>query len=98
MSPKEKNRSSDTRAHIPVMLGEVLEALEPKNGGVYVDGTFGAGGYTHAILDAADCIVYAIDRDPEAHARAIAMAKNYPGRLIPKHGRFGSIAEILADS
>ncbi len=77
------------------MLGEVLDALAPAAGGVYVDGTFGAGGYTRAILDEADCVVHAIDRDPEAHARAVAMARDYPGRLIPHHGRFGSIAEIL---
>ncbi|TAL37423.1 MAG: 16S rRNA (cytosine(1402)-N(4))-methyltransferase RsmH [Alphaproteobacteria bacterium] len=98
MSPERKNRNSDTRAHIPVMLGEVLDALAPKDGGIYVDGTFGAGGYTGAILDAADCTVYAIDRDPEAYARAVAMATNYPGRLIPKHGCFGSVAEILQAS
>lgn len=81
--------------HIPVMLGEVLRALQPKNGGVYVDGTFGAGGYTRAILEAANCTVYAIDRDPEAYARAVSMAKGFKGRLIPLHGRFGSIKELL---
>ncbi len=52
--------------HIPVMLSEVLDALQPKDGDVVVDGTFGAGGYTQAILDAADCKVIAIDRDAEA--------------------------------
>lgn len=98
MLSDSQNRNSDTPAHIPVMLGEVLDALEPKNGGVYVDGTFGAGGYTRAILDAADCTVHAIDRDPEAHARAIALARHYPGRLIPHHGRFGSVAEILTSA
>ncbi len=82
--------------HIPVMLGEVLAALRPQDGGVYVDGTFGAGGYTRAILEAADCTVYAIDRDPEAYARAIAMAKDFNGRLIPLHGCFGDIESLLA--
>ncbi|MBI1214457.1 MAG: 16S rRNA (cytosine(1402)-N(4))-methyltransferase RsmH [Alphaproteobacteria bacterium] len=80
------------------MLREVLQTLKPKDGGIYVDGTFGAGGYTRAILKAADCTVYAIDRDPEAHARAVAMARDFPGRLIPLHGRFGNVAELLADA
>src|SRR6185369_8059115 len=87
--------SSASPAHIPVMLAEVLQTLQPKDGGVYVDGTFGAGGYTRAILEAANCTVYAIDRDPEAYARAISMAKDFSGRLIPLHGCFGSIAELL---
>src|ERR1700744_1257871 len=87
--------SASSSGHIPVMLEEVLQTLQPKDGGVYVDGTFGAGGYTRAILEAADCTVYAIDRDPEAYARAISMAKDFPGKLIPLHGCCGSIAELL---
>src|SRR3546814_17530 len=54
--------------HMPVMLREVIDALAPRRGGTYVDGTFGAGGYTRGILDAADCIVVAMDRDPDAIA------------------------------
>ena len=50
--------------HIPVMLKEVLQYLSPKDGEVYVDATFGNGGYTEAILNSADCKVIAIDRDP----------------------------------
>ena len=80
------------------MLREVLTALAPKDGGVYVDGTFGAGGYTRAILEAADCTVYAIDRDPEAFARAAAMQRDFAGRLVPLHGCFGSVAELLASA
>ena len=56
--------------HIPVMLSEVLEALQPKDGDIVVDGTFGAGGYAKAILETADCKVNAIDRDAEAIALA----------------------------
>lgn len=82
--------------HIPVMLAEVLHTLQPSDGGIYVDGTFGAGGYTRAILDSAECTVYAIDRDPDAYARAVAMARDYPGRLIPVEGCFGSVADLLA--
>ena len=50
--------------HIPVMLSEVLLALEPESGAIIVDGTFGAGGHSKAFLEAADCKVIAIDRDP----------------------------------
>ena len=50
--------------HIPVMLAEVLQYLKPQKGEVYVDATFGNGGYTKAILDNADCKVIALDRDP----------------------------------
>ncbi len=78
------------------MLREVLKALAPKDGGVYVDGTFGAGGYTRAILESADCTVYAIDRDPEAFARAAAMQRDFGSRLVPLHGCFGSVAALLA--
>lgn len=81
--------------HVPVMLAEVLHYLAPRDGGVYVDGTFGAGGYTRAILQAANCTVYAIDRDPEAFARAQEMAHEFSGRLIPVHGSFGSMRDLL---
>ena len=49
--------SSDT-PHIPVLLAEVVAALQPRDGGIYVDGTFGAGGYTTALLEAAHCHVW----------------------------------------
>ncbi|MGE4220242.1 MAG: 16S rRNA (cytosine(1402)-N(4))-methyltransferase RsmH [Alphaproteobacteria bacterium] len=84
--------------HVPVMLNEVLEALSPQNGGRYVDGTFGAGGYTRAILDAADCSVAAIDRDPEAVARGTALAGQYGQRLTVLHGRFGDMQDLLRDA
>jgi 16S rRNA (cytosine1402-N4)-methyltransferase len=77
------------------MLEEVLQSLQPRDGGIYVDGTFGAGGYTRAILGAADCTVYAIDRNPSAVARAREMAGEFQGRLVPVEGRFGSMKELL---
>lgn len=82
--------------HEPVMIDEVLAALQPRDGGSYVDGTFGAGGYTSAILDAADCRVWAIDRDPDAVAGAAEMIRKYAGRLTVIEGRFGDMAQILA--
>jgi len=82
--------------HEPVMINEVLAALQPRDGGRYVDGTFGAGGYTSAILDAADCRVWAIDRDPGAVAGAAELVEKYAGRLTVIEGRFGNMAEILS--
>jgi len=82
-------------SHYPVMLNEVLAALSPVDGGVYVDGTFGAGGYSRAILDAADCTVVAIDRDPDAQKRAEAM--NEP-RLIFLRGCFGDVERLLQEA
>jgi 16S rRNA (cytosine1402-N4)-methyltransferase len=59
----------DPLRHRPVMLAEVMAALAPRDNAIYVDGTFGGGGYTEAILERAQTHVYAIDRDPDAIAR-----------------------------
>ncbi|MFL5287338.1 MAG: 16S rRNA (cytosine(1402)-N(4))-methyltransferase RsmH [Rhodopila sp.] len=82
--------------HVPVMLREVLAVLAPTDGGVYLDGTFGDGGYAQAILDAAKCTVWAIDRDPAAIQRGAALAAQYPGRLHLLQGEFGNMVELLA--
>jgi 16S rRNA (cytosine1402-N4)-methyltransferase len=86
----------DVKRHRPVMLAEVLDALAPREGGIYVDGTFGAGGYSRAILEAAACRVYAIDRDPDAIAGGAALVAAFPGRLTLIEGRFGEMASLLA--
>jgi 16S rRNA (cytosine1402-N4)-methyltransferase len=83
--------------HIPVMLAEVLEALAPVPGGVYLDGTFGGGGYSAAILDACPCTLWAIDRDPDAIARGASLAARYPGRLHLIEGTFGNMLALLAE-
>ena len=81
--------------HIPVLLNEVIENIAPKDGGVYVDGTFGAGGYTRAVLDAANCTVYAIDRDPDAIREGQKLVNAYKGRLHLLHGTFGEMADLV---
>jgi len=82
--------------HIPVLLAEVLAALSPRDGEILVDGTFGAGGYTKALLGAAACRVIAIDRDPSAVARGRELASHWDGRLDVVEGRFGDLADVLA--
>ena len=82
--------------HIPVLLAEVLDTLAPRDGGIYIDGTFGAGGYTRAILDAADCRVIGIDRDPSALAAGRDMAEAYKGRLALVEGRFSEL-DVIAE-
>jgi 16S rRNA (cytosine1402-N4)-methyltransferase len=81
--------------HFPVMLAEVLDVLAPKDGALYIDGTFGAGGYTRAILDAADCHVWAVDRDPTAIARGRAMEEEFGGRLTLVPGCFGDMGGLI---
>jgi 16S rRNA (cytosine1402-N4)-methyltransferase len=85
-----------TFTHTPVLLREVLEALGPRDGAIYVDGTFGAGGYSTAILEAADCHVFGIDRDPMALKTGKELAKRFPGRLCILGGCYGDMVNLLA--
>ena len=86
-----------TPGHIPVLLDEVVDALAPRDGGIYVDGTLGGGGYARAILDAADCTVLGIDRDPDAIARNQPLLEVYGARLMLVPGRFGDMARLIND-
>ncbi|NNE39849.1 MAG: 16S rRNA (cytosine(1402)-N(4))-methyltransferase RsmH [Marinicaulis sp.] len=83
--------------HIPVMLREVLAALSPKENGVYVDATFGAGGYSRAILESSNCTVYGFDRDPNAIADAADLVERFKGRLFVKNRPFSEMREALAE-
>ena len=80
--------------HVPVMLAEVMAHLAPAPGEVIVDGTFGGGGYTKAIL-ATGAHVVAIDRDPDAVARGRALAAE-ASTLTMVEGRFGDLAEHVS--
>lgn len=82
--------------HKPVMLNEMLDWLAPKDDGVYIDGTFGAGGYSRAILRAADCHVFAIDRDPATQTFAKRLEKEFPDRFVWLLGNFSDMCSLVA--
>jgi len=93
------DRTSDAAGgparHVPVLLNEVVDALAPRPGGRYLDGTFGAGGYTRAVLDAApDIRVLAVDRDPDAITGGATLVSQAAGRLMLVEGRFGDLADL----
>jgi 16S rRNA (cytosine1402-N4)-methyltransferase len=82
--------------HIPVLLAEVVDALQPFDGQVIIDGTFGGGGYSRVLLRRARCSVYGIDRDPDAIERGKEFVREFPGRLTLLNGTFGSMQDLLA--
>lgn len=84
--------------HYPVMLAEVLEALAPADGKTYVDATFGNGGYTEALLNAAKCKVIALDRDPNVKERANEFKAQYGERFEFRAGQFGDFADLVTEN
>ncbi len=80
--------------HIPVLRRQAVELLKICEGGVYIDGTFGAGGYSRAILAAADCNVIGIDRDASALTLGAKLMQKSDGRLILVHDRFSRLDAI----
>jgi len=96
--PVSEGETGASSSHIPVLLDAVLAALTPGAGAVYVDGTFGAGGYSAALLAAADCRVLGIDRDPDSVRRGAALAAGHDGRLTLVEGRFGDIERLVGEA
>lgn len=88
-------KPSDAR-HIPVLGPEAVGLLAPRAGGIYVDGTFGAGGYTRLILETAGSRVIAIDRDPSAIAGGADLVTEAGGRLTLVQDRFSNLADVCA--
>ena len=82
--------------HIPVLVRPVVEHLSVHDGGIYLDGTFGAGGYARAILTAADCKVLALDRDQSAVANSAGLVEQMGGRLTVAESRFSALDEVAA--
>ena len=86
-----------TSPHAPVLLAEVIEALAPKAGDVIIDATFGAGGYTRAILERGADVV-ALDRDPTVQPFADAVARDFPDRFQLIRTPFSGLAEAFKES
>lgn len=84
----------DSSRHVPVLGREAVEALAPRAGGVYVDATFGAGGYSRLILEHPGTSVVAIDRDPTAIAGGAALVAAAAGRLTLVEDRFSNLEEV----
>ena len=80
--------------HVPVLARPALELLNAHDGGIYIDGTFGAGGYTRAILAAADVDVIGIDRDQSAVANGAALVQSANGRLTLVEERFSALDRV----
>ena len=80
--------------HVPVLLREAIQALDPRAGGLYVDGTFGGGGYTRALLERAARVI-ALDRDPSAIRAGAELAASLGGRLELVEARFGELDEVM---
>jgi len=90
MTPEDALAAAE-RNHIPVLCAEVVAALAPEDDDLIIDGTFGAGGYTRAILGAAHCTVIGLDRDPDALAEARPWAGVYGDRLRLVEGVFSAL-------
>lgn len=98
MSRTENNqiKKGENAPHIPVLMAEVLEALQPKSGETYLDGTFGFGGYSKNILEAADCNLHAIDRDPAALIRGKELSSIHGSNFKLHNGCFSDMENLLA--
>jgi len=98
--PQQQIPSASPRpgGHTPVMLREVMAVLAPRDGGIYLDGTFGAGGYSFALLEAAACRVWAIDRDPLAVAAGEAASARFGDRLTMLAGCFGEMDRLVGEA
>jgi 16S rRNA (cytosine1402-N4)-methyltransferase len=86
---------AETTPHLPVLLAEVLTALEPLEGSRILDGTFGAGGYSRALLEAGASVI-AIDRDPSVAGHAQALTREFPDRFRFVEGQFSALDDLAA--
>ena len=96
MTGLNHNEPASRQRHVPVLLNEVIAALSPQDGETYVDATFGAGGYTSAVLDRAACNTIALDRDPDAISAGQDLVRRYDGRLRLVHATFDEMEAATA--
>jgi len=82
--------------HAPVMVGEVLEQLQPSRGGLFVDGTIGLGGHARAMLEAGASRLIGIDRDRTALALAAVALAEFADRIELVHGDYRDLAQVIA--
>ncbi|MEA1938545.1 MAG: 16S rRNA (cytosine(1402)-N(4))-methyltransferase RsmH, partial [Pseudomonadota bacterium] len=94
--PTTPSQTGSDTSHIPVLREQVLSLIAPCDGALIVDGTFGAGGYSRAALEMADCHVLGIDRDKTAINAAAPLLEKYPNRLELIEGCFSDVAASLA--
>tara|TARA_S200000501_G_scaffold226030_1_gene211970 strand:+ start:2269 stop:3282 length:1014 start_codon:yes stop_codon:yes gene_type:complete len=88
--------SSQTLSHYPVMLKEVIKICDAKKGGLFIDCTYGGGGYTNKILSYPNTKVIALDRDPNIKSLADKTKKNYKNRFFFHNSKFSQLNKILS--
>jgi 16S rRNA (cytosine1402-N4)-methyltransferase len=95
MTASDRPDSNAVR-HIPVLGREAVDQLAPRAGGIYVDATFGAGGYSRMLLEVAGTQVIGIDRDRTAIAGGFDLVDRFDGRLTLVEDRFSNLAQVCA--
>ena len=100
MGARAPAHTSTPSGHVTVLLQEAVEGLAPRPGGRYLDGTFGGGGHTRALLEASapDGRVLALDVDPAAIARGEALRAEYGDRLTLRQANFASLAQVAREA
>jgi 16S rRNA (cytosine1402-N4)-methyltransferase len=83
--------------HVPVLLDELVDAISPQDGQIYVDCTLGGGGHTEALLQAADCRVIGLDRDPSALSECRSRLARFGDRFTGYRASFGDIRAVLEE-
>jgi len=87
--------NEETQKHTPVLLNEVINAINPQSGKLYFDATFGWGGYSEKLLDTCACKVIAIDQDPSVKDKASELKKKYGDRFNFIESKFSEITTVL---
>ena len=87
--------NEETLKHTPVLLDEVINAINPQSGKLYFDATFGWGGYSEKLLDTCACKVIAIDQDPSVKDKASELKKKYGDRFNFIESKFSEITTVL---